>query len=51
MLFTFVCNLGSIAEKRSLKVGDVLLAVNDISVMDATHQEVVKIMSQGNFAI
>ena len=39
---------GSIAEKCLLKVGDVLLAVNDVSVMDATHQEVVKLMSQGN---
>ena len=39
---------GSIAEKCLLKVGDVILAVNDVSVMDATHQEVVKLMSQGN---
>ena len=38
---------GSIAEDAGLRAGDVILAVNDVSVQEASHEEVVKLMAQG----
>ena len=38
---------GSPAQRGGLQVGDVLIAVNEVNVLEASHQEVVKLMAAG----
>ena len=40
---------GSPAQRGGLQVGDVLIAVNEVNVLEASHQEVVKLMAAGWF--
>ncbi len=46
-ILLYFLHAGSPSAIAGLKVGDVLIAVNDINVYESTHQEIIKLMAAG----
>ena len=41
----------SAAEGAGVKISEVVIAINDVNVLEATHQEAIKLISQGEFIL